>query len=211
MAERNPSPGNPHPGDGALCGDEHRPLPLQLIPLNMAAMRRENAGSAQPLAILPAVWITSAASLAVCLAACSCWKGALAEVGAASLPVLVGLILLFGYVKGVPGVRHLPSPAPKRGCAHSLKLPTLVGLLVAVSMVPGTGPAGAALRPLGAPGRKPGRLPQSCCPWPCCGPSPAAGPVRLHLGFAPALVAPTAQLARWPRCSPPPRRPLSTP
>ena len=42
---------------------------LQLIPLNMAAMR-QSAGSAQPFAILPAVWITSAASLAVCLAAC---------------------------------------------------------------------------------------------------------------------------------------------
>ena len=26
----------------------------------------------------------------------------MAEVGAAALPVLVGLILLFGYVKGVP-------------------------------------------------------------------------------------------------------------
>ena len=42
---------------------------LQLIPANVAAVRAA-AGSAHPFAILPAVWITSAASLAVCLTAC---------------------------------------------------------------------------------------------------------------------------------------------
>ena len=42
---------------------------LQLIPVNMAAMRA-NCGSAAPFSILPQVWITSAASLAVCMVAC---------------------------------------------------------------------------------------------------------------------------------------------
>ena len=59
----------------------------------------------------------------------------MAEVGAAALPVLVGLILLFGYVKGVPVFDTFLSGA-KEGLRTSLKLlPTLVGLLVAVSMV----------------------------------------------------------------------------
>ena len=59
MAERNPSRESPTRGMVLFV----------VIPLNMAAMR-QSAGSAQPFAILPAVWITSAASLAVCLAAC---------------------------------------------------------------------------------------------------------------------------------------------
>ena len=42
---------------------------LQLIPVNMAAMRA-NYGSVAPFSILPQVWITSAASLAVCMVAC---------------------------------------------------------------------------------------------------------------------------------------------
>ena len=62
MAERNPS-------RGMVLFVVMNTASLQLIPLNMAAMR-QSAGSAQPFAILPAVWITSAASLAVCLAAC---------------------------------------------------------------------------------------------------------------------------------------------
>ena len=61
------------------------------------------------------------------------------EVGAAALPVLVGLILLFGYVKGVPVFDTFLSGA-KEGLRTSLKLlPTLVGLLVAVSMVRASG------------------------------------------------------------------------
>ena len=63
----------------------------------------------------------------------------MAEVGAAALPVLVGLILLFGYVKGVPVFDTFLSGA-KEGVRTSLKLlPTLVGLLVAVSMVRASG------------------------------------------------------------------------
>ena len=63
----------------------------------------------------------------------------MAEVGAAALPVLVGLILLFGYVKGVPVFDTFLSGA-KEGLRTSLKLlPTLVGLLVAVSMVRASG------------------------------------------------------------------------
>ena len=42
---------------------------LQLIPMNMAAMRAAN-GSVEPFGILPEIWLTSAASLAVSLAAC---------------------------------------------------------------------------------------------------------------------------------------------
>lgn len=67
MAERNPS--RESPTRGIVLFVVMNTASLQLIPLNMAAMR-QSAGSAQPFAILPAVWITSAASLAVCLAAC---------------------------------------------------------------------------------------------------------------------------------------------
>ena len=67
MAERNPS--RETPTRGMVLFVVMNTASLQLIPLNMAAMR-QSAGSAQPFAILPAVWITSAASLAVCLAAC---------------------------------------------------------------------------------------------------------------------------------------------
>lgn len=42
---------------------------LQLIPLNMAAMR-QSSGSLAPFSILPQVWITSAVSLTVCVVAC---------------------------------------------------------------------------------------------------------------------------------------------
>ena len=67
MTERNPS--RESPTRGMVLFVVMNTASLQLIPLNMAAMR-QSAGSAQPFAILPAVWITSAASLAVCLAAC---------------------------------------------------------------------------------------------------------------------------------------------
>ena len=42
---------------------------LQLIPMNMAAMRA-SAGSQAPFGILPQVWLASGASLAVCLGCC---------------------------------------------------------------------------------------------------------------------------------------------
>ena len=60
----------------------------------------------------------------------------MAEVGAAALPVLVGLILLFGYVKGVPVFDTFLSGA-KEGLRTSLKL--LPTLIVAVSMVRASG------------------------------------------------------------------------
>ena len=89
----------------------------------------------------------------------------MAEVGAAALPVLVGLILLFGYVKGVPVFDTFLSGA-KEGLRTSLKLlPTLVGLLVAVSMV---------------------RAPRAAAPGAAAAHLRQRG-LRLHLGFAPAL------------------------
>lgn len=42
---------------------------LQLLPINMAAMRSES-GSKAPFDILPQVWITSLAALVVCILAC---------------------------------------------------------------------------------------------------------------------------------------------
>lgn len=42
---------------------------IQLLPVNMAAMR-DSCGSAAPFGILPEIWITSMASLLVCVAAC---------------------------------------------------------------------------------------------------------------------------------------------
>lgn len=67
MAQRNPS--QESPTRGMILFVVMNTASLQLIPVNMAAMRA-SAGSAAPFSILPAVWITSAASLAVCLTAC---------------------------------------------------------------------------------------------------------------------------------------------
>lgn len=61
------------------------------------------------------------------------------QVGAAALPVMVGLILLFGYAKGVD-VFDVFLLGAKDGLQTSLKLlPTLIGLIVAVSMVRASG------------------------------------------------------------------------
>ena len=67
MAQRNPS--QESPTRGMILFVVMNTASLQLIPVNMAAMRA-STGSAAPFSILPAVWITSAASLAVCLIAC---------------------------------------------------------------------------------------------------------------------------------------------
>ena len=66
MAQRNPS--QESPTRGMILFVVMNTASLQLIPVNMAAMRA-SAGSAAPFSILPAVWITSAASSAECLTA----------------------------------------------------------------------------------------------------------------------------------------------
>lgn len=61
------------------------------------------------------------------------------QVGAAALPVMVGLILLFGYARGVPVFDAFLTGA-REGLRTSLKLlPTLVGLIVAVTMLRASG------------------------------------------------------------------------
>ena len=61
------------------------------------------------------------------------------QVGAAALPVMVGLILLFGFVKGIP-VFDVFLMGAKEGVRTSIKLlPTLIGLIVAVTMVRASG------------------------------------------------------------------------
>lgn len=67
MAEKNPCKDSPTPG--MILFVVMNTASLQLIPLNMAAMRA-NCGSLQPFSILPQVWVTSAASLTVCVLAC---------------------------------------------------------------------------------------------------------------------------------------------
>ncbi len=61
------------------------------------------------------------------------------QLGAAALPVMVGLILLFGFVQGVPVFDTFLMGA-KEGIRTSLKiLPTLIGLIAAVTMVRASG------------------------------------------------------------------------
>ena len=61
------------------------------------------------------------------------------QIAAAALPVIVGLILLAGYVKGLPLFELFLSGA-KEGLETSLKLlPTLIGLIVAVTMLRASG------------------------------------------------------------------------
>ena len=61
------------------------------------------------------------------------------QVGAAALPVMVGLSGLFGYAKGVPVFDTFLAGA-REGLRASLKLlPTLVGLIVAVTMLRASG------------------------------------------------------------------------
>lgn len=67
MAEKNPSKDTPT--KGMILFVVMNTASLQLIPVNMAVMRA-NCGSAAPFSILPQVWLTSAASLVVCMMAC---------------------------------------------------------------------------------------------------------------------------------------------
>ena len=61
------------------------------------------------------------------------------EVAAACMPALVGVILLFGFVRGVPVFDAFLEGA-KEGLAASVKvLPTLVGLITAVSVARASG------------------------------------------------------------------------
>ena len=61
------------------------------------------------------------------------------QVGAAALPVMVGVILRFGFVKGVE-VLDVFLTGAREGLETSLRLlPTLIGLIVAVTMVRASG------------------------------------------------------------------------
>ncbi len=61
------------------------------------------------------------------------------HIGAAALPIIIGLILLFGFFQGVDVFDAFVSGA-KEGIATSFGiLPTLIGLIVAVSMVRASG------------------------------------------------------------------------
>ena len=63
----------------------------------------------------------------------------MAQVGAAALPVMVALILLFGFAKGVP-VFGVFLTGAKEGLRTSLNLlPTLIGLIAAVTMLRASG------------------------------------------------------------------------
>lgn len=63
----------------------------------------------------------------------------MAQVGAAALPVMVALILLFGFAKGVP-VFDVFLTGAKEGLRTSLNLlPTLIGLIAAVTMLRASG------------------------------------------------------------------------
>ena len=77
----------------------------------------------------------------------------MAQVGAAALPVMVGVILLLGFAKGVP-VFDVFLTGAKEGLRTSLNLlPTLIGLIAAVTMVRASGLLEAlcqALQPLAA-------------------------------------------------------------
>jgi spore maturation protein B len=61
------------------------------------------------------------------------------QIGAAAMPVIVGVILLFGFCKGVDVFDSFLAGA-KEGISTSIGiLPTLVGLIVAVNMVRASG------------------------------------------------------------------------
>lgn len=63
----------------------------------------------------------------------------MAQVGAAAMPVIVGAIVLFGFVKGVDVFDTFLEGA-KEGLATSARLlPTLIGLIVAVTLVRASG------------------------------------------------------------------------
>lgn len=61
------------------------------------------------------------------------------QVGAAALPVILGIIILFGFIKNVD-VFDVFLTGAKEGLQTSFRiLPTLIGLIVAVSMVRASG------------------------------------------------------------------------
>lgn len=66
MEEKNP---NNHPTKGMLLFVIINTASLQVLPINMAAIR-QSLGSVSPFSIVPYVWITSAAALFVCIFAC---------------------------------------------------------------------------------------------------------------------------------------------
>lgn len=71
-AMREKSPGEA-PTKGMILFVVINTASIQLLPVNMAAMRSA-CGSAQPFGILPEIWITSLASLVLCVLACKLWE-----------------------------------------------------------------------------------------------------------------------------------------
>lgn len=67
MAEKSPEKALPSPG--MILFVVMNTASLQLLPVNMAAIRASE-GSAEPFGILPAVWVTSLAALVTALTAC---------------------------------------------------------------------------------------------------------------------------------------------
>lgn len=70
MREKSPSE---TPTKGMILFVVINTASIQLLPVNMAAMRSA-CGSAQPFGILPEIWITSLASLVLCVLACKLWE-----------------------------------------------------------------------------------------------------------------------------------------
>ncbi len=63
----------------------------------------------------------------------------MSQIGAAALPVIIGLIVLYGFLKNIDVFNAFLEGA-KDGIGSSLKiLPTLIGLIVAVNMVRASG------------------------------------------------------------------------
>ncbi len=128
------------------------------------------------------------------------------QVGAAALPVMVGLIVLFGYAKGVPVFDTFLAGA-REGLRASLKLlPTLVGLIVAVTMLRASGLLELLCGLLDPVAQGAGGFPRSCCLWRCCGLFPAAAPPPIRWTCFSSSVR-TAKLGKSLRCCPPPQRP----
>ena len=71
MARKNQDAAAPTPG--MVLFVVMNTASLQLLPVNMAAMR-QSCGSAQPFGILPQVWMASGAALATCVLCCKLWE-----------------------------------------------------------------------------------------------------------------------------------------
>lgn len=127
------------------------------------------------------------------------------QIGAAALPVLVGLLLLAGFVRGVP-VFDTFLVGAREGIRTSLQLlPTLLGLIVAVTMVRASGLLELVcglLAPLAqGVGISPEILPLALLR-PLSGSGASAYTLDLFQQYGP-----DSELGKSPRCWQPPRKP----